>query len=83
MILKKFISAYDDMGWGICCNTSNETLLLYLEWELMTKPLTVTRVNDNACLPKGQKRIIITRDKNYNLQGKLQFEDDNFGYLIF
>jgi hypothetical protein len=63
--------------------SSDETLLPDLEWELMTKPLTVTKVNDNERLPKGQKRIIITRDNDYNLHGELEFEDNDFGSSYF
>ncbi|MCJ7633510.1 hypothetical protein MUP77_14125 [Candidatus Bathyarchaeota archaeon] len=45
----------------------------YLEWEVLREPVTITEVKDKPELPKGQKRIVIDRDDNYNLRATLSF----------
>jgi hypothetical protein len=45
----------------------------YLEWEVLREPVTITEVEDETELPKGQKRIVIDRDDNYNLRATLSF----------
>lgn len=45
----------------------------YLEWEVLREPVTITEVEDKPELPKGQKRIVIDRDDNYNLRATLSF----------
>jgi hypothetical protein len=44
----------------------------------MNKPLSITMVNDNERLPKGQKKITIKRNRDYNLKAVLEFEDLGF-----
>ena len=44
----------------------------------MTKPLSITTVNEHVRLPKGQKKITVTRDEDYNLEATLEFDDFGF-----
>ena len=44
----------------------------------MNNPISITTVNDHERLPKGQKKILIDRDDDYNLRAILNFEDDNY-----
>ena len=57
---------------------SNEVFLPYLEWEFMNKPVTITSVNDNPHLPKGEKRITVARNEDYQLNTMLEFNDLDF-----
>lgn len=61
---------------------SDETLLPHLEWEFANRPISITTVNENEHerLPKGRKRILVSRDEDYNLNAILQFEDPDFIY---
>jgi hypothetical protein len=59
----------------------SDVFLPYLEWEFMNKPLSITTVNDYERLPKGQKKITMARDDDYNLKAVLDFEDINFDAL--
>jgi hypothetical protein len=52
--------------------------LPYLEWELMDKTISITNVDDQENLPKGNKRIEIVRDEDYNLKAVLYFEERDF-----
>lgn len=45
----------------------------------MNKPISITTVNDYERLPKGQKKIVIDRDEDYNLRAVLHFGDLDFG----
>lgn len=45
----------------------------YLEWEALREPVTITKVEDDSELPKGQKRIVIDRDDNYTIRATLFF----------
>ena len=56
----------------------NETILPYIEWEFMNKPITISSVNEHPRLPNGSKKIIVTRDEDYNLKAVLTFNDYNF-----
>src|SRR3972149_5661808 len=55
-----------------------ENLVLpYLEWEVLREPITVPKVDDRIELPKGQKKIVINRDEDYNLKATLYFKDND------
>lgn len=58
---------------------NDELFLPYIEWEYMTNPLIITAVNEHERLPKGQKKITIARDSDYNLHAELEFQDADFG----
>jgi hypothetical protein len=69
---------------GISVPLNNEMLFPELEWEFIPEPLIITKVDENERLPKGQKRITITRDIDYNLHGELEFwEDSDYGVSYF
>lgn len=53
-------------------------ILLYLEWEVLLEPVTISKVDDRPELPKGKKKIMISRDEDYNLRARLHFEDSTF-----
>lgn len=52
--------------------------LPYLEWEVLRKRITVSKVDDREELPKGQKKIVVDRDEDYNLRATLHFKDPTF-----
>jgi len=53
-------------------------VLPYLEWEILREPVAIYKVADRTELPKGQKRIMINRDEDYNLKATLHFKDPEF-----
>lgn len=55
-----------------------ERIFPYLEWEILHEPITISKVDDEAELPKGQKKIMINRDEDYNLRATLHVEDSSF-----
>ena len=52
--------------------------LPFLEWEVLDKPATITTVAESTHLPKGHKRILVTRDEDYNLRASMDFKDPLF-----
>ena len=52
-------------------------VLPYLEWEVLREPITVPKVDDRIELPKGQKKIVINRDEDYNLKATLYFKGND------
>ncbi|MCD6513294.1 MAG: hypothetical protein J7L07_00045 [Candidatus Odinarchaeota archaeon] len=50
--------------------------LPYLEWEVLREPITIPNIDDIKELPKGQKKIVITRDEHYNLRVVLSIKSD-------
>ncbi len=59
---------------------NDETFSPHLEWEVLNEPVSITTVNENKSLPKGQKKIVIDRDEDYNLRAVLHFKDPNFRF---
>ena len=55
-----------------------DPVLPYLEWELLREPITISKVDDRIELPRGKKKIIISRDEDYNLKATLYFKDSTF-----
>jgi len=55
-----------------------KSVLPYLEWEVLSEPITISKVDDRAELPKGPKKITINRDEDYNLRATLYFKDPSF-----
>jgi len=53
-------------------------VLPYLEWEVLREPITISKVDDRTELPKGQKKIMINRDEDYNIRATLYFKDPTF-----
>ena len=58
--------------------SNDESFPPHLEWEFMNKPISITTVNEHESLPKGQKKIVIDRDEDYNLRAVLHFKDTDF-----
>jgi hypothetical protein len=56
----------------------NNYFLPYLEWEILSKPVTFDKVEDRKELPEGYKKIMIDRDDNYNLRATLSFKSSVF-----
>lgn len=54
----------------------------YLEWEVLREPITISNVDDRMELPKGQKKIVVNRDDDYNLTARLHFKDPDFYKLM-
>jgi hypothetical protein len=52
-----------------------DSILPYLEWELLDEPITITQVEDRTELPSGKKKITVNRDDEYNLLATLLFKD--------
>ena len=52
-----------------------DSILPYLEWELLDEPITITQVEDRTELPSGKKKIIVNRDDEYNLLATLYFKN--------
>jgi hypothetical protein len=53
-------------------------ITLYLDWDFLQKPVTITKIVDNINLPRGAKKVVLERDNEYNLKGTLKFEDLKF-----
>jgi hypothetical protein len=54
----------------------------YLEWEALREPITISKVDDIPEIPKGEKKITINRDEDYNLRATLCFGDLAFGKVL-
>jgi hypothetical protein len=39
------------------------SVLQDLEWEVLREPITVTKVDDRSELPKGEKKITVSRER--------------------
>lgn len=57
-------------------------VLPYLEWDVLREPITISKVDDRTEIPKGEKKITINRDEDYNLRATLYFEDFAFGEVL-
>lgn len=54
----------------------------YLEWEDLHEPITISEIDDREEIPKGEKKITINRDDDYNLRATLYFEDFAFQEVL-
>lgn len=48
----------------------------YLEWEFLTKPISISKIDTNENLPMGNKEIKVSRDDQYNIQGIITGKQD-------
>jgi hypothetical protein len=48
----------------------------YLEWELLTKQISIIKINDSKDLPIGTKTILINRDDDYKLNVMLYYNEE-------
>jgi hypothetical protein len=60
----------------------DKIILPYLEWEVLREPITISKVEDRTEIPKGEKKIAINRDEDYNLRATLYFEDLASGEVL-
>jgi hypothetical protein len=59
-------------------NLVKPDIVAIADWDFVQKPISITKLIDNVHLPKGEKKIVVERDDEYNLKGTLNFEDPSF-----
>jgi hypothetical protein len=53
-------------------------IISFIDWDFFKSPSSIAKVSDIASFPEGEKEIVLQRDDEYNLTGKLYFQDKTF-----